>query len=327
MFRDQGDTTDRPINLSEELPIPAHDNDTVLTEGQGSTTHRVETARLQKIMGRHMRDARELCELTIEDAAKRLEVEFKALRDAEMGRGEVPNWLLVRAASVYAVNAEWILGITTNFDPADQKHDRTFAELNYQLRIRAEAGFADSLAESKILKEIERSREAFRVVIPPLSDLAAAWFKFTKANPCWQDLPGLSPLAHVVSLLVEAKFDVIRADRKFQLTHGPKLVEPEIRAKFLDGDRVPVPTPPPTANECAAMDDSACSSLANAVCDAIDRAAACLTQEGLIRESARIAEGQGCEFRVSAVQSVLSAALKSFEAYANIDRKSSPDAR
>jgi len=76
-----------------------------------------EIAGIRLTAGARLKEAREMCELKLEQARKRLDLnDAQDLRKIENAREELPLWLVVRAAKVYEVSTDWILGVTDDWE-------------------------------------------------------------------------------------------------------------------------------------------------------------------------------------------------------------------
>ena len=76
-----------------------------------------EISDIRRTAGARLKEAREMCELKLEQARKRLHLNnAQDLRKIENAMEELPLWLVVRAAKVYEVSTDWILGVTDDWE-------------------------------------------------------------------------------------------------------------------------------------------------------------------------------------------------------------------
>lgn len=79
-----------------------------------------EISDIRRTAGARLKEAREMCELKLEQARKRLHLNnAQDLRKIETGLftgEELPLWLVVRAAKAYEVSTDWILGVTDDWE-------------------------------------------------------------------------------------------------------------------------------------------------------------------------------------------------------------------
>lgn len=70
-----------------------------------------------RLTGKRLAQARELCSLTQIEAARLINTSPQAIRDAENGKlNPLPIRLLKSAAEFYAVSADWLLGLSEDWE-------------------------------------------------------------------------------------------------------------------------------------------------------------------------------------------------------------------
>jgi transcriptional regulator with XRE-family HTH domain len=172
-----------------------------------------------KLVGGRMREARELCKLTVYEAADRLGIPKPLLEKLEVGF-DVPSLPLkwVRQASlIYDVSVDFLLGFSDDWevDPKTRQ-DREFAAY-----VHAEQAKLFSRWAVKQL-HLERQVEAMTAVIGTLpaeiEAIVEALNTFRGMNPDFDKLPAGSMLQHRIQRASEKAQEARRALLRHQVT-------------------------------------------------------------------------------------------------------------
>lgn len=91
----------------------------------GPSITRPEQAKIVRTIGERMREARELCNLSQSEAARRLGYATPSkLSKIEKATdtNSVPLWVIVRAAKLYGVSVDFIFGVSKDWEADTRKH-------------------------------------------------------------------------------------------------------------------------------------------------------------------------------------------------------------
>jgi len=147
---------------------------------------KLEQLQIVKTIGARMREARELCNISQITAAKR----FGYANSSKLAKVEgasdtnsVPLWLIVRAAQMYEVSTDYLLGLTGDFEIGVQRGVTPW------LLDRWEAARRRDLA---LLDRFHRRIEAVSRVIPEMAagieETAGAVARFREVNPEFDEM-------------------------------------------------------------------------------------------------------------------------------------------
>lgn len=150
-----------------------------------------EQAAVVRAIGHRLREARELCNLSQIDAAKRLGyANSSGLAKLERATDvrSVPLWVIQRAARVYRVSLDYLFGASDDWEGAFDGVERLADQL-------AELRERDLRALALHRREVERTVEAAAPLLEAAEALAEALTAYRRLNPTFEDSPGSAPVA------------------------------------------------------------------------------------------------------------------------------------
>ncbi|WP_295885038.1 helix-turn-helix transcriptional regulator [uncultured Thiohalocapsa sp.] len=173
----------------ESTEPPAH---------SGGTPSRWAQVELAREIGRRLRNARELAGFQQQEAAGLLGYVQKGnlsrIESHLDGRSAVPLWLLPRAARLYGVSADYLLGIVD--DPeADALGAAERAVVGIMGAVWDEQRRRDVHAMTAALARIAELEADCAALTRLTSGAASALQRFVALNPGWPDMPGGASLA------------------------------------------------------------------------------------------------------------------------------------
>lgn len=157
---------------------------------------------LIKIIAPRLRDARQLCEHTLTEAANLLGVNFNDLKKIEHSADvcHVPIWLIKKAAEVYSVPSDFLLGIIGDFDACDPEvfHSRSFlSALQRQQLEEFSKTAAEQIKQNGQLKALSSSLSAAIMAQQYISEVLAG---FIRLNQGFNDMPGGAKVLYQVKI-------------------------------------------------------------------------------------------------------------------------------
>lgn len=172
--------------------------------------------RVQKI-GERMREAREICRLTQVKAARLLGYQNSSkLSRLESGAdtSSVPIWLIIKAASLYDVSADYLLGISNEFDAdSDLQRGMSFWIADALERTR--------LRDLDVLRKLHKKVSAMECAIAEMlianTEVEAAMARFATLNPDFEDMRAGSRLVSSVERATSATHHAKNQMQRFKV--------------------------------------------------------------------------------------------------------------
>lgn len=161
-------------------------------------------ARLEvlRVLGSRMREARDLCRLSQQDAARRLGCKASQLARIESvtDNSSVPLWLICRAAEVYEVGAGYLLGEGGADDWETGYRMTQEREVSAWLaKAWADSRVHDVKARLRLEAKIDAMRDAVVATMDAARELEAALNRFSELNPEFEeDMRGSARLSSAV---------------------------------------------------------------------------------------------------------------------------------
>ncbi len=94
---------------------------------------RLDMQRVNATLAQRLVEARRMCGLSQADAAERLGyANSSGLCKAEDGHGNIQLWLVIKAAKVYEVSTDWLLGLTDDWEADERLFERTGSHWLYE---------------------------------------------------------------------------------------------------------------------------------------------------------------------------------------------------
>ena len=163
-----------------------------------STPTRQEQQVMAKSVGERLKEAREMVGLAQLEAATQIGyANSSKLSKIEKGKhsSQIPMWMLKRAAQVYDVSLDYLLGITETMERNGPDHS-IMREM--MIHMREEWNISrgrDLLITERLNGRIRQLEDCFAHMESAASDAELALARVVELNPEWQDMRGGSRLA------------------------------------------------------------------------------------------------------------------------------------
>jgi len=159
-----------------------------------------------KVLAERLIEARQLCGHTAQQAAKLLDVNVDDLKKLEnaVGIWRVPVWLIKKAAELYNVPSDFLLGLIAEFDAEDPeafKGRDLLAALQRQQFEDFAKTTAEQIRQDGHLKAINTAVVSFGMAVQGIGE---AFSRFVQLNPVvFDDLPGSARVLRQIKLAEE----------------------------------------------------------------------------------------------------------------------------
>lgn len=161
---------------------------------------------LVKTIGRRMREAREMCNLSQSAAARRLGYANSSKLSKVEGATDtksVPLWLICRAASVYEVSVDFLFGHSDDWETGPRMtQQRESSAWLFDAWEKARRRDMETL--QRLHSKVEGIASALELTASASSDLSSAFDRFVQLNTEFQDMRAGAPLAASIERQVDA---------------------------------------------------------------------------------------------------------------------------
>ncbi|MEG3156843.1 helix-turn-helix domain-containing protein [Lysobacter zhanggongensis] len=172
--------------------------------------------RLVRTIGERMRQARELCNLSQSEAAKRLGYANPSKLskvEAATDTNSVPLWLICGAASLYEVSVDFLFGFTDDFETGVPRGTQAWM-LDAWDRMRQR----DLLALDWVHREVAAVSGGIGGMLSAVSELSAAISTYCTRNPEFEETLGSATVIHRLGKLEAAASTAEVSLRKLRLS-------------------------------------------------------------------------------------------------------------
>lgn len=187
---------------------------------------KLEQMAVVKVIGERMREARELCNISQSVAAKRFGYSNPSKLSKVEGATDtnsVPLWLIVRAAQMYEVSTDYLLGLSEEFETGVQRGVTPW------ILDRWEAARRRDMA---LLKSLHRRIEAVSRVIPAMTasieETAGAVARFREVNPQFDEMKCGARVEGCVERLLASAKAAHQMIKRFRMELTEQTTMPEI---------------------------------------------------------------------------------------------------
>ena len=203
--------TDEPMGVFEILnsPMPAATSAAFI-----ATKHDQDA--LIRTIGQRMREARELCNLTQSEAARRLGYANPSKLskvEAATDTNSVPLWLIHSASKLYEVSVDYLFGITDDWDTGVPRGTQAFL-LDAWQKMRER----DLLALDRLHREVVAVSGGTGAMLCAVKELSAAISLYCSRNPDFAETLGSATVMHRLGRLEAAATAAAVDLRKLRLT-------------------------------------------------------------------------------------------------------------
>lgn len=165
-----------------------------------------ERVALVKIVGHRLREARDMAGMSQQVAAKELGYSNSsklAKVENAADTNSVPFWLIAKAAQVYEVSSDYLLGISEDWDVSpSERHQRQIGR--WLLDTWQAARERDLVALADVTQKMTFLADAVGALTERADNSQLAFDKFRNANPCYDDLIGGAKLLARLEALGDA---------------------------------------------------------------------------------------------------------------------------
>lgn len=182
--------------------------------------NRQEQAELARAVGLRLKEAREMVGLSQLNAAKQLGYSNSTkLSKIESGKhsSQIPIWVLKRAAEIYDVSLDYLMGITETMEQEDSRHT-ALREMMVHMRERWERiRERDVLVQVGMLNRIKHVENSILMIEQEAEDAANALARVAELNPDdWQDMKGGARLASAIERTAAASRTARKNIKRFR---------------------------------------------------------------------------------------------------------------
>jgi transcriptional regulator with XRE-family HTH domain len=171
-----------------------------------------EQAQIIKTIGDRMRQARELCNLSQTEAAKRLGyANSSKLSKVERATdtNSLPIWLLLRASKVYEVSIDYLFGVSESFDLSSRMSQER-AVSSWLFEAFQQRQTQDMCVLRMLHNRLENMGRVAATIFDQVDRTIDAFVKFRGRNPEFDDMLGGAPLVRRIEAL-EASVSQLRS--------------------------------------------------------------------------------------------------------------------
>ncbi|PTQ86885.1 DNA-binding XRE family transcriptional regulator [Nitrosomonas ureae] len=164
-----------------------------------------ERTRLVKIMGKRLREAREIAGFNQSEAARRLGyTNSSKLAKIEAGSdtNSIPLWLIIRAARLYHVSIDFLFGESSDWEMSAQAISERETQ-KWLFEQWEQSRMADMNSVRKLQDRINAVTEFMKYFFESAVDLDIAMKRFIELNPEFNELRGSNTLLSRVNRIAE----------------------------------------------------------------------------------------------------------------------------
>ncbi len=180
---------------------------------------RTEQAAVVRTIGSRFREARELCNMSQNVAAKRLGYSNSSkLSKVELATdtNSVPLWLIVRAAAVYEVSIDFLFGITDDWESGSRMtQERQTSAWLFDTWDKARR--RDMEALRKLHDKVAAIEEAIAQMVVATGEAGTALERFVELNPAFEDMKAGSRLTGAIERSVDAANNAKAKMKRFRI--------------------------------------------------------------------------------------------------------------
>jgi transcriptional regulator with XRE-family HTH domain len=226
-----------PEQLADQKPAPEtdegpdddqeeHDPAQVIRQPRRpgkSNPLRRKNAALFKIVGARLMQAREMCGMTLSEAARQLGYANPSkLSKVEHASdaASVPFWLIPEAAQLYDVSTEFLFGLSDDFETGCWRGITPFLQQQWDAQRKR-----DLKALAVLNKRFMTAAEALPALASAADYMLGAVEVVEEKNRHFDDMPGGARLKAAARRLQAAAAEVLKAQRQLHLELPPELIE------------------------------------------------------------------------------------------------------
>ena len=200
------------------------------------TPNRQEQQELARAVGERLREAREMVGMSQLNAARQIGyANSTKLSKIESGRhsSQIPIWMLKRAAQIYDVSLDYLLGISATMEQEDCRH-AALREMMFHMREDWERiRQRDVLVQAGMLNRIKHVESGITLIKQESEDAVAALYRVAELNPdTWQDLRGGARLVSAVERTAAAARTARANVRRFRAENAAAGGAPQLDLVF-----------------------------------------------------------------------------------------------
>lgn len=197
---------------------------------------RLEQADLARAVGARLREARDMVGLSQITAAKQLGyANSTKLAKIESGKhsSQIPIWVIKRAAELYDVSVDYLLGITESMEREDARHS-VMREMMIHMRERWEKlRERDVIVQMGIIERVVSVENCITSIEKEATDALTALNRVIELNPEWEDIKGGSKLLSSIERTTASSRNAKSKIRRFRTENAASGGLPQIDLVFV----------------------------------------------------------------------------------------------
>lgn len=200
------------------------------------TPNRQEQAELARQVGARLKEAREMVGLSQLNAAKQIGyANSTKLSKIETGKhsSQIPMWVLKRAAQVYDVSIDYLLGVTETMEREDLRHSALREMMVHMREDWERLRGRDVLVQSNMLERIRHVEQSVVHIDTEAEAAEKALLRVIELNPTWQDTKGGCKLLATVQSTSAAARNARRNMQRFRNENRASGGAPQLDLVFI----------------------------------------------------------------------------------------------
>lgn len=178
-------------------------------------------------IGKKLKEARELCDYTIRQAAKLLEIEDKQLHIIESGRdldAPIPHWLIRKAAIIFDVSADFIYGLNADWEAGDPQLRFERDTISEMFKLTLEESAKSINEQRKLDNKIAALANAVETMVPAINAVSA-FMDFWMRHIGFDEMPGGATFVNRLDAALKAAHESTCAMVRFKVIHKDYLMQ------------------------------------------------------------------------------------------------------
>lgn len=198
--------------------------------------NRQEQAELARAVGERLREAREMVGMSQLNASRHIGyANSTKLSKIESGKhsSQIPIWVLKRAAQVYDVSLDYLMGITETMEQEDTRHSALREMMVHMREDWERIRQRDVLVQAGMLNRIKHVETSILLIEQEAEDAASALSRVAELNPDeWQDIRGGARLAAAVERTAAASRTARKNIKRFRAENAAAGGAPQLDLVF-----------------------------------------------------------------------------------------------
>lgn len=199
--------------------------------------NRQEQSMLARNVGARLKEAREMVGLSQLNAAKHIGYgNSTKLSKIETGKhsSQIPIWVLKRAAQVYDVSLDYLLGVTETMEREDVRHTALREMMVHMRQDWERMRSRDVLVQANMLERLKGIEQSTALIDCEAEKAEQAMLRLVELNPeLWEDLKGGHKALNSIQMTAAAARTARRKMQKFRNENRASGGEPQFDLVFV----------------------------------------------------------------------------------------------